>query len=537
MGFLTLTRREWYRFNSDKEGRTIPTLRLNGDARGAIKANLDMGKAIEKAGQEADKTEKRLTKMERAARSIKEANDPQQRYNRRLKETAQLAARGKISIDDAQKAAQRYAKAAQRAGQSGKKAFGETAIASVQSLATRLAGGGGVLAAVNQINQAYEIWIKNIREVSDESKKAQDEIIAFAALQEGGTKATRVQRASDLATRFGISSRGEAFNTVQALQSARGGDFEAGLRIAETVFAAKQVGIPVEFGRELEVLGASQGQRPGQALRRAFVAGQESSRSPREIAKAAPSFKFFEDKDFGFAAAAVLAGSVSEEQIKTILKQSGAALSATGSAQSKFEELGLGKATQQQRLSKLVSLGIDTPEELSQFGFTEQRQIEGLAALVPNAKEINRIESVIDTKAVPGLFLKERSAVEAELPNQKLSRQISILKSGFRDELAFGPEAKQALQQEVSERLRGQAFKKLGINSVFNPVPFAGPGFGVNDAIDEEGRATLFSQLVLPADVQLRVIEEMDRLRASLDRNSEAQETNNGRQPITTRAE
>jgi len=165
-----------------------------------------------------------------------------------------------------------------------------------------------VQGAIGTINRLHDTWLQNIRLVSTEAQKASNQMIAFAALQEGGTKAKRVAAAAALASQFGITDRGEAFNTVQALQSARGGDIRAGMTAARTVFAASQVGVSVGRGRELEVLGASQGQRPGQALRRAFVAGQLSSRDPEVLAGAAPGMKFFQDKNFGFATAAVLAG-------------------------------------------------------------------------------------------------------------------------------------------------------------------------------------------------------------------------------------
>lgn len=148
----------------------MPTLRLDGDARGAIKANLDMAKAIEKASQEADKAEKRLTKMERAAKRIQEANDPQKRYNRQIQETAKLAATGAISIEDAKRASERYAKSLARAGQTGRSAFGEIA-GQVRSTILGLAG----------VQQALGAIVAGFREVRAEQERAQQAALSSRA--------------------------------------------------------------------------------------------------------------------------------------------------------------------------------------------------------------------------------------------------------------------------------------------------------------------------------------------------------------------
>ena len=102
----------------------MPKLTIGGDAKGAIKAVTDLAKAQKELAADGDKAAKRLTDVEKAARRIKEANDPQQRYNRQIKEAARLANLNKISLQDAQLAAQRYGRNLERAGQSGKRAFG-----------------------------------------------------------------------------------------------------------------------------------------------------------------------------------------------------------------------------------------------------------------------------------------------------------------------------------------------------------------------------------------------------------------------------
>ena len=183
----------------------------------------------------------------------------------------------------------RVGRAGQRAGKNVGEAFGGQAASQLKSYVTGLLSVSGTIGI---INKAYATWMTNIRETGAEANKAANELIAFAALQEGGTKGARVKEAMALARKHGITQRGEAFNTVQALQSALGGDFKAGMKAAGTVFAATQVGIPLEAGREAEVVGAATGQVPGQALRRAYVAGQLSSRDPALLAKAGRAMRW-----------------------------------------------------------------------------------------------------------------------------------------------------------------------------------------------------------------------------------------------------
>ena len=477
---------------------------------------------------------------------VRENEQPLERFKRKYKELNRVYKQGAISLGAKRRAARRLRTELRAAGDTGKMAFGDI-LGSVASLSGSLAGGAGILLTIGKINQAYEVWIANQREISQEAKKAQNEIVAFAALQEDGTKRDRVLAAGNLAAQFGVTDRGQAFNTVQALQSVRKGDIVEGTRSARTVFEASQLGVPVELGRELELLGASQGQEPGQAIRRAFVAGQQSARTPATLATAAPALKFFDDKDTGFAAAGVLAGSVGEGNLQTFVKRAGIALSSVGAAQKKFEKLGLGKATQLERLTKLSDLGVDTAEELKEFGFTEIRSIEALAGLVPNVEEVKRIRGEIVKQAVPGLFSAQRKSLENQLPSAAKSRKIDVLSATFQNETAFGESSGAALDLEVEQKVRGLAFKKLGIEQVFQAVPFFGKGIGLQDAIDQEGRTTLFQQGLLPAHAQKEVAKEMRRINATLEESSagisraaeaiEQSSKNNRTQPVTTRAE
>jgi len=430
-----------------------------------IAQQTKMEGGLQKVGAAGNKAAAEQRKLEQAAKRVYEqTRSPQERYAAKMQQLNMLVGRGKISQDTYARATRQATEQMRAAGQAGTNAFGPKMMGMVTGLIGALGLGGGVAGAVMKINQAYEVWLENMREISAEAKRAGDDIIAFAALQEGGTKGQRVMDAAMLAARYGISDRGAAFNAVQALQSAHGGDIEKGMAAAETVFAAKQVGVPTEMGLELEVLGASQGMKPGDALRMAYVAGQESARDPATLAGGAAGLKFWEDKQFGFAAAGVLAGSVKKDQLSTYLKRGGQALSRVGpeGAAKRFEAAGLGDAGQAERLKYLAAEGIDTAEKLKQFGFTEIHQVEALTALVPNYQNVLRIQQTIGRKARPGLLAEQRRAVEEELPFTKTTRQIGQLDVMFADEQAFGAGKDAALAQERRQATRAIAFERMG---------------------------------------------------------------------------
>ena len=175
----------------------MPKLTIDGDARGGIKANLDLAKAIEKAGTEADKSEKRLTKMEKAARSIREANDPLERYNRKLADTARLVTKGELSIEDAKRAAQRYNRTLERTGQSSKDAF------SVQRIQQYATGILGVLGTVTSIQQILSELQQQEREAAD---RTQSSLSGFGELQQISRTEEEFQRRKKLADK--VLSRG-----------------------------------------------------------------------------------------------------------------------------------------------------------------------------------------------------------------------------------------------------------------------------------------------------------------------------------------
>jgi hypothetical protein len=353
------------------------------------------------------------------------------------------------------------------------------AVKGIQSIATGLLGAQGVYMAVNRVNQAYEVWRANMAEIAAEASKASDEILAFTALQEGGTRAKRVETASALATAYGVGDRGEAFATVQAMQSMTG-SFEKGMVAAENIFAASQVGIPVALGRELETLGIGQKMDPGELLKLTLIAGQASGRDPEALALAGSGMKFFEDKAFGMALASQLAGTIRKREMPTYSKRAGEALGDTSALMPWFEERGLGEgASQYHRLRALAGAGITTQADFAKIGLTEKVQAEALASVVPLIGEIDKVYREIPRRATDDIFLRMRADIEAEQPWMKQVRETAILQSRQADEMAFGKSAGAALARERAETMRGTALTEMGMRQAF-----------WSDLQDEEGRTS-----------------------------------------------
>ena len=375
---------------------------------------------------------------------------------------------GQAGHEAGTKAGQAFQEAGRKSEQAGSSMakVGDVVKGQLMGIAGALGLTGGIAGAVALIQKGFENWSANLREITAEVQKAGDEIVAFAALQEGGTKRARVQAAAELGTRYGVTSRGEAFDIVQAMQSMLG-TFDKGMAAAEEIFQASQAGIPIDLGAELETLGISQGAKPGETLRKAFAAGEASGRTPRAMAKVAEALAFFEDPDFMFAVGTMIAGSFPESQLPVYMKRLGEGLSPISGAAEWYEAHGVGKgATQQARLEKLAAEGIDTLVELEEIGIAETRERQGLVKAIPHVKRIREVQKEIPEIARPGLLEEERRTIEEELPWMKPQREMKILAAMYADEKAFGQKVSFAQQREREQAIRGMALKNLGRETV-----------------------------------------------------------------------
>lgn len=383
--------------------------------------------------------------------------------------------------------------AAKKAGKDADSGFGDRGAQQIARYAAGLLSVGGAVAAVNR---GYETWLRNIRETAAESEKAARQAITLASIQEGGQARAAVMASAAAASQFGITDRGVAFDVVQSLQSALGGDFKKGLAAAREVFAASLVGVPLELGKEASIQSIAAGRGPSEFLRSAFVVGQASGRDPEMLAKAAPGLAFIQDKQLGFAFAGVLADKFGNE-LETYLKSAGIALS--GSADERFlktlKKLGVAQGTPLDRLSALRAAGIVSPEQLKAAGLGEIRQQAAVSNLIEQLDRIPFLVREQQTKAVEGVFSSTRARIESEIPQTMFERQISQLRAEIKDVQAFGDGSIPALRQERRELARGLVFRRLGIEQGL-----------VMDYIDETGRVSDFAMGRFKAGAGVRAL-------------------------------
>ncbi|MEK6798963.1 MAG: hypothetical protein AABZ12_08375 [Planctomycetota bacterium] len=364
--------------------------------------------------------------------------------------------------------------------------MGGKAAASIGSL---VSGFLSVGAAIGAATKAHATWLANLRESSAEAEKASRQLVTLAALQEGGKKAEAVQRAAALAARHGMTDRGQAFDVVQSIQSATGGDLTKALSVAGEVFAASRLGIAMPTGQEVVAQAFAQGMDPGELLRRSFAAGELSQRTPEDVARFIPGLAFFRDKELGLAAGTVMSGQFGRET-ETYVKALGTALgpSASEGFVKSMGVMGIDpKADELTKLRGLRGAGITSVNQLSEMGLSEIRQLAAMANVLQNLPQVEQFRSEIPQRAKPGLFTAKAAAIEEEIPQVRTTRDIDTLRAMSKDfqglqssGAARGPIA--ALEETRRDLAIGLALREMGIETT---------GFGTVDALDEEGRPNL----------------------------------------------
>ena len=356
------------------------------------------------------------------------------------------------------------------------------------SITAMAAGFLSISTALNAGKGAFDTWLRNIREIGDEARKANNELVTLAAMQGSGGKSGAVQAAYKVISAYGITDRAAGFDVIQSLQSARGGDFRAGLSSATQVFAANRLGVSLQGGMQAERIGASLGVEPGASLRRGYIAGQVSSASPEDVIKASPAMRFWDQNVEGWAAAGVISGAVSPDEVETYVRAAGIGLGGTEDKEFKrfLKKKGFKGGGQMDTLRFLSSIGVTTPAGMAAAGIGEIRRQQGMAILSQNFGEMERYRTQIITRDQPGLFETERGGIEAEIPGGKTARQNAILEAMYANAKAFGPKSQEAAELEKEQRIRGLALQNLGQTQLgpvglIDPSGRFTPGWVAND--------------------------------------------------------
>lgn len=193
---------------------------FKGDSTGAVKAVLDLNKAIDATEEQAKLSVKEMKALDSAAKRVAENVNPQEKYNRKMAELAILVKQGKVEISDAEKQAHKYQQTLERAGKSGADAFGGPLLSKLGAMGAGIVSATGLVSALTSAFREADAAAKEAANSAFSSLGAQGEL---QQLTDDPRKLAEVnQFAKELVRRgiFSPSERAQAFETSFELESA-----------------------------------------------------------------------------------------------------------------------------------------------------------------------------------------------------------------------------------------------------------------------------------------------------------------------------
>lgn len=140
---------------------------IGGDASGAVRAVEALNKAIAATAKGAEGAITPTKKLQESVKRLSESADPQEKFNRKMRELAEAVNHGGLEIGKAQTIAQRYQQQLDGVSKAGDKAFGMDSIASVGKMGAEILG----------ISSALNLAIQGMKEFDAERKKAADDAL------------------------------------------------------------------------------------------------------------------------------------------------------------------------------------------------------------------------------------------------------------------------------------------------------------------------------------------------------------------------
>lgn len=276
--------------------------------------------------------------------------------------------------------------------------------------------------AINLASNALQTYERNMSEAARSTESLVDATTAFLNVQPEGTGQARVGQVLQVGRDIGVTDQRQLFNVVQAIQSARGGDFQAGLDAARAVFTAGRLGVGTEAGLQAEQIGVGVGAAPGQVLREFFVAGLASPQSPAELIQGARGLRGFGANETAIAAAVatVLSTQFFGGELGTFTRQAGSALAGGGAIDTFLQSRGIQADTREERILALQGLGISELADVEALGVTEERQAQAILVLSQNIEMFTSALQQIQQEARPGLLGGRLSALEEDNAMQRM---------------------------------------------------------------------------------------------------------------------
>lgn len=318
--------------------------------------------------------------------------------------------------------------------------------------------GGSIQTIVSGINT----WVENTREIAMTTRDAMKEVVAFAVMQTPGeARALAIEVAERYA---GVMTQGESWDTFQAMQSATG-TRQGAFKATDWVVEAMRLQVAKEDALETARQAVVQKQDVGDYLRAVAASGEFGIRDAPTMAKASRALKDWQDKIFGWAAAATVGGAFGE-QVEPYTRQAGVALSGVSKAREWFEARGLGmEATQQQRLTALVEESKNTVEELAEIGLVDAEARGAVQTLVANFDTVMKdYKQLGDAVRDPSFMRARRAQAEAGIPEVGLAAAIAQQEGRFTTARSFD---QSALRFQLREKMWATELAKRGIREGF----------------------------------------------------------------------
>lgn len=297
---------------------------LEGNGGGAVKAVLDLQKALDNVEKSAEGAVVPTKKLEEAAKRLAQQADPQLRYNEQLRKLAEAVKGGGLEITKAETLAERYRKTLENARKAGDDAFGPGMLQNVSQMAMAITGIGGAL----------DLAVDAMRNFREEQKKAADDAMRaragigqlsqLAASDSNPAQAFKrlVAEADTALTRGAAGDRNEAAGLIFDLAAAgidrADRDFAVGMRASGTL--TNVGGLAGAFDAIRTAMGEKEVGSFEQFASKALAAGAASPGSveqlPVALARAGSSAKSLGLSDESILAAGAIlakeAGSPSE---------------------------------------------------------------------------------------------------------------------------------------------------------------------------------------------------------------------------------
>lgn len=142
-------------------------LDIEANAGGAVKALNELNKALDATAKGAEGAIAPSKALQAAAMRIKEAVEPQERFNRKLQETKAALDAGLISQQQYEKQVKRLEEQLERAGKASGKTFSMDSIAAVGKMGLEVMG----------ISNALSLAVQGMKEFDAERRKAADDAV------------------------------------------------------------------------------------------------------------------------------------------------------------------------------------------------------------------------------------------------------------------------------------------------------------------------------------------------------------------------